>query len=1015
MEMDGDSTVSNNGSSKVGADDSTVVSNSGSNESNNSNDDDEDEEDYDDDEDYEEECEEECEDQSRSDDGSDMESDNITFDADLGHGDVGQLLKEKDNPKKRRKSQRNGKVTKKTAQNNNKRKRRGSSSSFLASSPSKQGKRKVDDSTEQTKAEIKTIFSQNPVEDMIRSASQLVIKLVEYVICHKVRAETFTKKHLFWGQIRDAYMSFAYTIARKLEWHGKETYKEEMALTKDPVAHSSKKTMASRFMSTVTEELHRVERNIIKTSLSGYQQLRLILESLIFELHGIRLQFSIPSLSVLYKSLQSDTWKNVPLMSLQVHEADHLHTQEFKDNISSRTKESLLGAMFQSYLHVRKSHSYIRHTSKDSYVHSVLQAVHKSSMRFFIEDLEKVRVGDNQKEGNTAAFTEPFDALHQILGDLDCASEVVLPNQDLFLSLCHVEGWEGNNTTTSNFNHDPALFFQHVLKHLCYDVVEVRKSSCSSFRETTTMVPIEILQDTSSNEPIEIEGILQKYLEDTSIEVTCNRCNSKKDLKCVHTCNIDQQCFLFLQVQFGENGLPSVSFPENGKIYFKATEKPDALTSASTSADSDNEECYKVEAVIVYKPSEGDNKNMENGCFRTITWDHVYDTGNIQCKPKDALGTILTGGYHEDLGKGYIYILVNENSLKEKPKSSKLLIGCSPRKPIQQDVPPHVSIPSLLEDDMSPITLVDFNHFKFVNKVEQQIPENLQEYSERIEAIVANIKVDSVTISFADSLTKDLALRLRNCQNPEELQEVIRSSLSFKDKEGQECATTEANEVIDKLCTHIMNVNTAYPPLEGYTLNDYKRLVSFPAMPKLLCLQDPKELEWFNVERTDVSKEIYRQRAFSLEELHLLTKIHSIVCMRSDLHDDSGKCLELFHAAAWKNNGEVESHVKECLSSQVENFFQAVRDHGFEDIKDLFARVETLISDSRENNILKIATVQIQENDDATNSNSQTSHDDDVSLDALDDLDDFLPAKKKKVAIDMNKIAKQNVNYNRNT
>jgi hypothetical protein len=424
-------------------------------------------------------------------------------------------------------------------------------------------------------------------------------------------------------------------------------------------------------------------------------------------------------------------------------------------------------------------------------------------------------------------------------------------------------------------------------------------------------------------------------------------------------------------VQFGENdaGLPSVSFPENGKIHF-------------TPIDSNNEEeCYKVEAVIVYKPSEGDNKNMENGCFRTITWDHVYDAEHIHGDSEDALVTILTKGCHENLGKGYIYILVNEKSLKDKPKSSKILHACSTRPSIQQE---NDSMHSLLEDGM---TLVAFNHFKVVNKVEQ-VSKTQTEYSERIATIVANMKVNSVTVSFAQGLTEDLAVRLRNCLRSQQIEAIIQPLLVFqKEEEHEEVTTDEKKEAIAELCRYIMNVNSAY------ALKDYERFVSFPAMQKLLCLQDPRDSEWLNVERTDVSKEIYRQRAFSLEELHALTKIHSIVCMTTDHgdehdtdnRDEHGKLLKLFHAAAWKNNSEVESLVKECLSSHVEKFFQAVRDHGIQNSKDLLSTVRTIISELEKNNIVKMATSEVLEGiEDKTNSNSQTTDGQEIIQDDVD-------------------------------
>jgi hypothetical protein len=320
--------------------------------------------------------------------------------------------------------------------------------------------------------------------------------------------------------------------------------------------------------------------------------------------------------------------------------------------------------------------------------------------------------------------------------------------------------------------------------------------------------------------------------------------------------------------------------------------------------------CYKVEAVIVYKPSEDNNVNMEYGCFRTITWDNVYDNKNIHCNPHDAFGTILRDGYHNDLGKGYIYILVHEKSLKDKPISSKLLTGCNPR-PTSLPLVVRDPIPSLREGTMSAMTLVDFNHFKFENKVE------LLEEDER------------------DSL------------------------------------------------------------------DDYKSLVSFPKMQKLLCLQDPNASEWFHLERTDIIKEKYRQRAFSLEELHLLTKIHSIVCMTTE----ESTTDKLFHAAAWKDNSQFDYHVQDCLSSHVEKFYQTVREHGFEKIDVLQEKVKDIVksfeSSLEDNSEVTLGTVPASDD----NTNSQNSVDDDVIL------DDFLPAVQQKVAIYMNHIAKQNVNY----
>jgi hypothetical protein len=966
---------------------------SGSNEHADSNGSEVDNEDGDDDYDNEDEDDDhEDEDDDDYDDDEDRrDSDREENDTILGR-DEGNMLEDKENKvNKHRRS--------KVRKNINKRKR---NSVFLTSSPRKQRKKKTDGRMEETvyktKKEIGEIFVLYAADERERSSSLLVKKLVEYVITQKVRTETFTKKHSYWTQIRDSFTKFSLTIARSLTWFGKDTYKEEMEATKDPKDKLSKRQMASAFMRTVTDELYAVEKSIIQKSLQGFEELRSILQSMIFASHGIRLQFSIPSLSVLYKSLQSDTWKNVPLMSLQVHEAEHLNTHEFKEK-NSPGMTSLQGAMFHSFLHVRKSRSCIRHKSTDSYIHSVVQAVHKSSMRFFIDDLEKVRVQDNHNTGKAEA-TEARRALLEILSDLDRASEVIVPNPEVLSSLCHIEGWEGSTSTTRNFNHDPALFFQHLLKHLRYSVVENSMSGQGSAQ--TMMIPIEIPHNQSCDNAIAIEDILQKYFEGTSVEVTCNQCNNST---CVHTCNIDQQCFLFLQVKFVQNGgadLPSVSFPENGKIYFKAVEK----SGVSTSADSHNEECYKVEAVISYKPSEGGNEKLENGCFRTITWDYVYDNDNIHSNTQDAVGTILRDGYHDTFGKGYIYILVNENSLKEKPNSSKLLTDCSPRRATQQGVPPHDRIPSLLEHHMSPVTLVDFNHFKFVNKVDPQVSKKeLEEYILKIQAIEANSEDQSLTISLANILTKDLAVRLRSCQSIEQIMEVIElSCLSLLEKESQEQITTQEQQTIAKLCEYILHLNTdtvSDLPEEKETnaLDHYERLASFPAIQKLLCLQDPNKSEWFNLERTDLSKGIYRQREFSLEELHLLTKIHSIVCMRTNTSSLSDEVSTFFHAAEWKDNSAVERLVKECLFSHVEKFFQAVRDHGFEKITELISTVRDLILSL--GNDVTIAAVNKDVSTDGPN--SQTTEVGEVNL------DDFLPGVKK-VATYMNHKDKQNVN-----
>jgi hypothetical protein len=66
-------------------------------------------------------------------------------------------------------------------------KRKGGSSSFLSKSPPTQRRRKIDESMEQTKEEIKIIFQENPlpvVEDTtVRSAIQLVQnRLVDSVV-----------------------------------------------------------------------------------------------------------------------------------------------------------------------------------------------------------------------------------------------------------------------------------------------------------------------------------------------------------------------------------------------------------------------------------------------------------------------------------------------------------------------------------------------------------------------------------------------------------------------------------------------------------------------------------------------------------------------------------------------------------------------------------------------------------------------------------------------------------------